>query len=367
MFRFLLICCLAALLPACASSTSLSRRVVAPPSFSMLSDRQVGQMLATIPNRSGTAITTDGIGVFWRAFDAGDYRLDYHYAMRQLPAGRYVASFKFQVNPEPFLPIAPHGTVVLLHGWGLDGNSMLPWALQLAQDGYRTISLDLRNHGRTSKGPMGYGLREARDVESVIAQLRAQGEITGPLYLLGVSYGAATAIFTARDLGDDIAGVVALESFDNASHAIHDMVPSMLSAPHSGLAARTAAALARWRYGRQDLDAVIQASGRKLHLELRAVDVAEAISAAPACVLLVHGRQDDLIPIAHAHRLLAASPRTQLLELPDDNHLTTPLRVDVLAAPVIAWFAGTPPHGTPCPHVVQPGLGSPDDVGAGAP
>ncbi|KAG1316584.1 hypothetical protein G6F62_013392 [Rhizopus arrhizus] len=104
------------------------------------------------------------------------------------------------------------GTVVLLHGWMMNGDSMLPWSLQLAESGYRVVTLDLRNHGQSGAGPSGYGTYESDDVVDVIGELRARGEITGPLYLFGVSYGAATAVFTADKLGDQVAGVVAMES-----------------------------------------------------------------------------------------------------------------------------------------------------------
>ena len=59
--------------------------------------------------------------------------------------------------------------------------------------------------------------------------LRARGEVVGPVHVLGVSYGAATAIFAARDLGPQVGGVVAMESFDNAGAAIRAMVPHMLA------------------------------------------------------------------------------------------------------------------------------------------
>ena len=78
---------------------------------------------------------------------------------------------------------------------------MLPWSLQLAESGYRVVTLDLRNHGQSGAGPSGYGTYESDDVVDVISELRARGEVTGPLYLFGVSYGAATAVFTADKLG----------------------------------------------------------------------------------------------------------------------------------------------------------------------
>ncbi len=154
--------------------------------------------------------------------------------------------------------VTPRGTVVLLHGWMMDGGSLLPWSVELAQRGYRTIAIDLRNHGRSGPGASGYGTREAGDVVAVLRQLRAQGEVVGPLHVMGVSYGAATAIFTARELGaggaqvDDLqlGGVVAMESFDNAGRAIRDMVPHMLQRAPDSLGERLSQDWLRWRFDR---------------------------------------------------------------------------------------------------------------------
>jgi hypothetical protein len=45
----------------------------------------------------------------------------------------------------------PRGTVVLIHGHGLAQFSTAPWALRLAQEGWRCVVVNLRGHG-TSTG-----------------------------------------------------------------------------------------------------------------------------------------------------------------------------------------------------------------------
>ncbi|WP_200848369.1 alpha/beta fold hydrolase, partial [Raoultella sp. 18098] len=108
--------------------------------------------------------------------------------------------------------------------------------------GYRVVTLDLRNHGQSGTGPSGYGTYESDDVVDVIGELRARGEVTGPLYLFGVSYGASTAVFTADKLGDQVEGVVAMESFANAGVAIRTMI--VRGAPLIGVTAAYGLALA---------------------------------------------------------------------------------------------------------------------------
>ena len=339
----LLLCCLgAAGLGWATGHDALGERLIAPGGVSpLMDDENIAAALATLPNRSGLVATGAGIPLFWRALDPGDYRMRYAFSgLRTGADGHarldYALAFEVPATPPP----APRGTVVLLHGWMMDGDSLLPWALALAQAGYRTITIDLRNHGRSGDGPTGYGTRESADVVDAVQALRDRGEITGPLHLMGVSYGAATALFAARALGDGVAGVVALESFDNAGGAIRDMVPHMLSIEPAGFTAQAAARLARWRYGGSNLDTVIRGANARLALDLDRVDVGAAARAASAraCVLLAHGGDDAHIPVAHGRALAAAAPRARYLELDGEDHLSLPMRLDRLAGTVEDWL-----------------------------
>lgn len=353
---FLLACVCCLLLVACIppTSTSLSNRLVAPGGVSPLLDSaHVESLMARLPTRSGRLPGEDGVPIFWRALDPGDYQLGYRYTGD--PDGTALQQVAFQVTfTRPTATLAPRGTVVLLHGWMMDGDSLMPWALQLAQAGYRTISLDLRNHGRSGSGRSGYGTREGQDVAQVVSELRARGEIAGPLYLFGVSYGAATAIFAAHELGQQVAGVVAMESFDNAGRAIRDMVPHMLSSPPDTWKSAAATLIAQATYGRQNLDAVIAAADAQLGLNLDQVDVAAALRTTPACVLLVHGSNDRHIPVAHGRMLAAAAPRDAYLEVPGETHLSLPMRLERLGPSVEQWFAETATAGATCPAARAP-------------
>lgn len=339
-----LACCLgAAGLGWATSGDALGERLVAPGGVSpLMDDDRIAAALATLPHRSGLVTGTAGIPLFWRAVDPGDYRMRYAYrGLRRGDDGHPRLDHALAFTPPRAPAAAPRGTVVLLHGWMMDGDSLLPWSLQLAQAGYRTITIDLRNHGRSGDGPTGYGTREATDVVEVVDALRERGEIAGPLHLFGVSYGAATALFTAQALGDQVASVVALESFDNAGGAIRDMVPHMLAIQPEGFSAQAAARLARWRYAGEDLDAVIRGANDRLALDLDRVDVGTAarIASAHACVLLAHGGDDAHVPVAHGRALAAAAPRARYLELAGEDHLSLPMRLDRLGGTVERWLA----------------------------
>lgn len=362
MRRALLVLCACLLLAGFAwpdGSNALGRRLMAPGGSSpLLQTERIERTVAQLPHRQGTVATSAGVQVFWRTFDPAAYRLDYRYRPDGDPRKRMDFSLAFQ-QPVPYQG-APRGTVLLLHGWMMDGGSLLPWALQLAQAGYRTISLDLRNHGRSGQAPSGYGLREAQDVADAVAALRARGEVTGPLHVMGVSYGAATAIFSARQLGAEIDGVVAIESFENAGHAIRDMVPHMLHKAPETFAQQFTHRWLRWQLDDKALENAIQQAGDALALPLDSVDVGQALAQVQGCVLLVHGREDRHVPVAHGRALAAASPRARYIEVPGEDHISLPMRLDLLAPTVIDWLdnaggrAEAPSYCPPALAIAQP-------------
>ena len=318
-------------------SASLATHLVAPSGASPLLPRErIDAAYARLPDRRGHVRTRDGVAVFWSALDPGDYRLRYAWERAGADPEQFRLALDFSVPAAP--APAPRGTVVLLHGWMMDGGSLLPWSLRLGEAGYRTIAIDLRNHGRSGQAPSGYGTREAADVVDVVAALRARGEIAGPLHLMGVSYGAATALFAAADPALRAERVVALESFDNAGAAIRDMVPHMLEAEPEAWARRALQHWVRWRTDASTLDAAIAQVGRSLHLSRDEVDVGAALARAPACVLLVHGAADRHVPVAHGRALAAAAPHARYVELDGEDHLSLPMRLDRLAPTVVDWF-----------------------------
>lgn len=324
-------------------SASLAGLLVAPGGTSpLLPPAPINAALARLRDRSGHVTTGDGLDVFWRAVDPGDYDLSLSW-----PAGETVADtfpdLDFRVPAAP--ADAPRGTVVLLHGWMMHGDSMLPWALRLGEAGYRTIAIDLRNHGRSGDAPSGYGTREARDVVEVVSALRERGEIVGPLHLLGVSYGAATAIFAGADPRLDVQSVVAMESFAVADIAIRDMVPYMLTDAPAPPSAWLTRQWMKWRLDDSVLDEAISQAGAALDLPLDGVNVADALVHV-SCPLLVHGDADRHVPVEHGRILAASAPHARYIEVPGEDHLSLPMQLDALAPEVLDWL-GQPGCGRP--------------------
>ncbi|NUS38925.1 MAG: alpha/beta fold hydrolase [Lysobacter sp.] len=330
----------AVLLAACAAGgcASLADRIIAPPDqAARLGAADAGPALGIGRSRLQVA---DGITLAYRTVPVATRALRYRYRRN---ARVFALDFDAAPTTPPVAPPPLRGTVIYLHGWGFDGSSMLPWALALAQQGYAGIAVDLRGHGGSSRAPEGFGPREAGDIVALVDRLRAKGSLAEPVYLFGVSYGASAALFAERGLRGRIAGIVAMEPFANAADAIRTMVPALRREDATRPFARAMSALTRRRYDAAAVERAIAETNRRLGLDLDAIDLREPLAQSCTCTLLLHGARDTWLPVAGARRLARAAPDARYLELPDENHLSLPLRIDWLAAPVAAWLqqAGT--------------------------
>lgn len=336
------------LLAACAAGgcTSLATRIAEPHSERGLDAAEQRQFEHVMSIAEMRMRTPDGVEIAYRVVPAATRGM--HYALTRTPSR---TAFKLNFN-EAIEPLATRGTVVYLHGWEMDASSMLPWALALSERGYRGIALDLRNHGDSSRAPAGFGPREARDVVALFDSLQAQGELQTPVYLFGVSYGAATALFAEPALRARIAGIVAMEPYANAADGIRGIIAGALSKRGSGLRSRLFHAYLRHRYDATDVDEAIATAGRRLAIDLEKVDVREPLVHSQTCILLLHGARDEFIPVATARALATTTPRISYRELPDENHMTLPARIDWLAQPVTDWLQATTP--THCPQLTLP-------------
>lgn len=241
--------------------------------------------------------------------------------------------------------LTPRGSVLLLHPWGAEGSAMIGWAALLAQSGYVVVAPDLRDQGDSGRARVGYGPREAGDMVDLVHSLRARRALPAPLYLLGVSYGASVALFTAPRLAS-LRGVVALEPYADAAAVIR-------RAPASGLFGYRW--LARWLTPATMRRAIGQAD-RDLGLDLAAIDAAGPLRRSHVCTLVIHGGDDHLLPAAVLRRLAARSPRARYVEVPGTGHLGLALATDRLLPPLLTWMQALARStaDTPCPAAPRP-------------
>src|SRR5205807_4803988 len=157
----------------------------------------------------------------YRVVEPADYRLELS-STNWLEHGR--RHFKFALDatlpgrPNAWTP-ALRGTVVLLHGYGVAQFAMAPWALRLAQEGWRCVLVDLRGHGKSTGQRIYFGVHEARDLSQLLDALAQDGQLACPVEAIGESYGAALAL-RWKAVEPRVASVVAIAPYAVLSNAV---------------------------------------------------------------------------------------------------------------------------------------------------
>ncbi len=203
----------------------------------------------------------------------------------------------------------PRGTVLVLHGIRSDKFWFLGLARKIAARGFRAVLPDLRGHGRSSGDWLSYGVREARDLSLLLSELAKAGRLVEPVGVVGVSYGAATAIQLAG-VDPRVRAVVAIAPFSSLDAVVPDYVRHYLPV--------------LWRLIPDAYIAGgIERGGALAHFDPAAANPLSAISRTNAQVLLIHGLSDDHIPPEHSRRLhAAAAEHSELILVPGDDHFS---------------------------------------------
>lgn len=177
--------------------------------------------------------------------------------------------------------------VLLVHGWGANATHMGRMVLPLVLAGFRVVAFDAPAHGRSS-GQRTDMVEFANAVATVARQV-------GPLHaVIGHSFGAAMALYAARDWGVDTARLVLISSFKHCSWFV-DMF-----AQHVGLTPEV--------HGRVRDMFVLRYGGR---LDWTRMSVVEMARQARLPALLIHDEADGEIPFEHGLAIAAALQQPQ--------------------------------------------------------
>lgn len=216
---------------------------------------------------------------------------------------------------------AARGTVFLLHGYGVDSLSMLPWGITVAEAGYLGVLVDLRGHGESTGRQVGFGTVETADLCQVLDRLSSQGKVHGPVAVMGESLGAAIALrWAATD--PRIAAVVAFAPYaelESAVLGIRDDYTAWLPRGWVRGAARRLPAL--------------------LDVPPEGLDTSSHVHGLTTPALLVAAGHDGIAPPPAVGRLarLCAGP-VKYMTLPSAHHETLPYHFGELRETVLVWL-----------------------------
>jgi pimeloyl-ACP methyl ester carboxylesterase len=319
------------LLGGCVSSI-LAHKIVAPPNKSGIKPLFADWKLLEHSPEAFAATWTVDVGppkakIAVASIEPGDYGFVYDLRM-SYPEGKdpkvdFLNAYWRPATQVRRLP--SRGTLLLLHGYLQNRNYVVPWAVRLAQAGFRCVVLDLRGHGASTGDHISFGAFESRDITQVLDDLARRGWDVSQVGILGVSYGASIALLTA---GNDprVGRVVALEPFASAERAVPELMRAAFPNEAKGISDRQFAAA----HAKEAKIAGFQWSQ---------ADIQAALARTRAPVLFIHGGMDHWLSPDHSRELLAHAPRgSELVLAPLDNHVSLPLQVEKFAPQVIEWF-----------------------------
>lgn len=90
-------------------------------------------------------------------------------------------------------------TVIILHGYMNNKDTMGPYAALFNKLGYNTLLPDARGHGQSQGNYVGYGWREKADVAKWARKVVAHNGKNSKIVIFGVSMGGATTMMTSGE------------------------------------------------------------------------------------------------------------------------------------------------------------------------
>ena len=203
-----------------------------------------------------------------------------------------------------FIPAGERApALVVMHGWGGNAGMMLPLAAPLHEHGYALLLVDARCHGQSDDDSFASLPRFAEDIDAALAWLAGQPEVDAArLGVIGHSVGAGAALLAASRRSD-LRAVVSLAAFAHPAGMMRRWLASK-RVPH-------------WPFGAYILAYVQRVIG------FRFDDIApcHTIARVTCPVLLVHGLEDDTVPVDEARQIHAArsSDAVELLLVPGSH------------------------------------------------
>ena len=181
-------------------------------------------------------------------------------------------------------------TVLVMHGWGANAGMMWPVVQPLLDTGHVVALLDARCHGESDGDNFTSLPRFAEDIATTLLWLVQQPRVDATrLALLGHSVGAAACLLHAAQAQPRVAAVVSLSAFAHPAEVMRRWLAEH-HLPQRGLGQAILAHVQRVIGARFDDIAPLHS--------IRQVTVP---------VLLVHGRDDEAVPVGDGLRLCDAA------------------------------------------------------------
>ncbi len=194
-------------------------------------------------------------------------------------------------------------TLVLVHGWGRNLARMMPYIRALHPLGYNLLAFDARNHGSSSPTKHPTVGTFSEDVLAAVDFVTKDDRTTADgIGVIGLSVGGGAAI-NAAGWDERIQSVITVGAISHPEAVMkHEFQKRRIPA----FVATAILGYLRYRF-RLDFDQIAPVNN---------------ISSAKADILLIHGENDETVPLAQAQALEAAGKegKTRLWVIPGKGH-----------------------------------------------
>jgi pimeloyl-ACP methyl ester carboxylesterase len=195
---------------------------------------------------------------------------------------------------------------VLVHGWGGDRSDLhvVETALVYHQAGFNVLMLDLRAHGESEGDRITVGYREPRDVRGALSWLERRGFDRQGVVLHGWSLGGAAVVQAAPGTG--VTAVVEEATYADLPPLLRERLPETGGLPtffNPGiiLMGRLFLGIDPWA--------------------VRPVEEVGQLYREGVPFMIIHSRDDEMIPFEHAESLAAAHPDATFWEIKGYGHV----------------------------------------------
>ncbi len=205
--------------------------------------------------------------------------------------------FAWHVEQNPDKP-----TLIMIHGWGRNVERMSPYFRKFYPLGYNLLAFDARGHGNSHAEENMNVVKFTEDILSAIDYVLGRPEQKNKnIYLIGLSIGGAASILAAsRD--KRIGKVITVGAFAHPLEVMRKQLSTRFIPyfPFTYLF---------FKYLK-----------RTIKIDFDAIAPVNNIAKVEAEILLVHGKEDKIVPLEQGRKLQKAQPKAKLWEISGRGH-----------------------------------------------
>jgi hypothetical protein len=194
--------------------------------------------------------------------------------------------------------------VVIVHGYGGDGNTMNCAVKKFHDNGFNVVVPDLRGHGESDGKYIGMGWLDRLDVLEWCDKI-VKGEKNAKIVLYGVSMGGASVLMAASEnINNNIKCVISDCSFDSVGGIINRQIKKVMKLPASPI-----------------LFCLDLICSHKAGYHIVNKSISKRVKKIKIPTMFIHGDSDELVPVSCAYTLFeSAKCKKDILIVPNSGH-----------------------------------------------